>query len=49
MNSERMDAIKNVMTPEQKERFDKQLERMKNRMPPGPPGGGGPGGPPPGM
>lgn len=52
MNPERMDAIKNIMTPEQKERFDKQLERMKNRMPPGPPGGGGPGGPggpPPGM
>ncbi len=60
MNSERMDALKSVMTPEQKERFEKQMERMKNRRPPGGPGGGRggpgggpdggpPGGPPPGM
>ncbi len=59
MNSERINAIKGAMTSEQKERFDKQLERMKSMRPPGRggPGGGGPGGgpdggpggPPPGM
>lgn len=57
MNSERMDAIKEAMSPEQKERFEKQIERMRQRMPMGPgpggPGGqggpGGPGGPPPGL
>jgi Spy/CpxP family protein refolding chaperone len=35
MNPERMDALKEAMTPEQKERFEKQMERMRQRMPMG--------------
>ena len=55
MNPERMEALKQAMTPEQKARFEKQIEKMKQRMPfgpggprgPGGPGGSGEGGPPP--
>lgn len=38
MNPERMEALKQAMTPEQRERFEKQLEKMRQRMPFGPGG-----------
>jgi Spy/CpxP family protein refolding chaperone len=53
MNPERMEELQKAMTPEQKERFEKRMERMRERMPFGPRGNRGPGhpgpdGPPPG-
>jgi len=53
MNPERMEEVKNAMTPEQRERFEKRMELMRERRPfgrgrgPGGGLGGGPDGPPP--
>ncbi len=45
MDPERLEAVKEAMTPEQRERFEKRMEEMRQRMPFRRRGPGGPGGP----